>query len=115
MTFFPVADYSLRMAGKALFFKRKSFEHEQELRAFIFQRFDKVKEGPLKNDTHFEKVGRDRVDFIRIKIEPANLIERVYVSPLAKDSFVELVKTVSGKLNAELIDRVQKSDLYELY
>ena len=54
---------------------------------------------------------KERPEYIRIKINPSDLIEKVYVSPLAKDLFVELVKNVSG----ELKDRVLKSDLYELY
>ena len=94
-----------------IIYKRPSFAHEKELRAFIFQRFDKQQEAPLKNEAHFEKLKRERPPFIRIPIDSAKLIEKVYVSPLAKDSFVELVKNVSG----ELKDRVLKSDLYELY
>ncbi|NQT00936.1 MAG: hypothetical protein HQ580_02825 [Planctomycetes bacterium] len=95
-----------------IIYKRKSFEHELELRAFIFQRFDKeIREGCLRNEAHLEKLMKKRPEYIRIKITPSDLIERVYVSPHAKDLFVELVKNVSG----ELKDRVQKSDLYKLY
>ena len=94
-----------------IIYKRKSFVHEEELRAFIFQRVDKLREGPLRNEAHLEKLMKERPEYIRIKITPSDLIEKVYVSPHAKDLFVELVKNVSG----ELKDRVQKSDLYELY
>ncbi len=95
-----------------IIYKRPSFAHEKELRAFIFQGYDKRKENDtLRNEAHLEKLMKERDEFIRIPIDPAKLIEKVYVSPLAKDLFVELVKNVSG----ELKDRVQKSDLYELY
>jgi len=95
-----------------IIYKRKSFAHEQELRAFIYQGFDKeIKEIVLRNEAHLEKLLKDRPEYIRITIDTAKLIEKVYVSPLAKDLFVELVKNVSG----ELKDRVLKSDLYELY
>ena len=95
-----------------IIYKRPSFAHEKELRAFIFQGYDKRKEnGTLRNEAHLEKLMKERDKFIRIPIDPAKLIEKVYVSPLAKDLFVELVKNVSGKLE----DRVLKSDLYELY
>ncbi len=94
-----------------IIYKRPSFAHEKELRAFIYQRVDKLKEVPLRNETHFEKLMRERPKYIRIKITLSDLIEKVYVSPLAKDLFVELVKNVSG----ELKNRVLKSDLYELY
>ena len=95
-----------------IIYKRPSFSHEKELRAFIFQGYDKRKENDtLRNEAHLEKLMKERDEFIRIPIDPAKLIEKVYVSPLAKDLFVELVKNVSS----ELKDRVLKSDLYELY
>lgn len=95
-----------------ILYKRPSFEHEQELRAFIFQGYDKRKENDtLRNEAHLEKLMKERDEFIRIPIDPAKLIEKVYVSPHAKDLFVDLVKNISG----ELKDRVEKSDLYELY
>jgi len=95
-----------------IIYKRPSFAHEKELRAFIFQGYDKRKENDtLRNEAHLEKLMKERDKFIRIPIDPAKLIEKVYVSPLAKDLFVELVKKVSG----ELKDRVLTSDLYELY
>jgi len=94
-----------------IIYKRPSFAHEKELRAFIYQRVDKLKEGPLRNEAHLEKLMKERAPYIRIKITPSDLIEKVYVSPLATDLFVELVKRVSG----ELKDRVLPSDLYKLY
>jgi hypothetical protein len=95
-----------------IIYKRPSFAHEKELRAFIYQRVDKLRENDtLRNEAHLEKLMKERPEYIRIKINPSDLIEKVYVSPHAKDLFVELVKNVSG----ELKDRVLKSDLYELY
>ncbi len=95
-----------------IIYKRPSFKHEEELRAFIYQGFDKeIKEMGLRNEAHLEKLMEERPEYIRIPIDPAKLIEKVYVSPLAKDLFVELVKNISG----ELKDRVLRSDLYELY
>jgi len=100
------------MSQADIIYKRPSFAHENELRAFIFQRYDKHKENyTLRNEAHLEKLMKERDEFIRITIAPAKLIEMVYVSPFAKDLFVELVKNVSG----ELKNRVRKSDLYELY
>jgi hypothetical protein len=94
-----------------IIYKRPSFEHEKELRAFIYQSCDKSQEIPLKNEAHFEKLMKERKPYIRIPINPSDLIEKVYVSPLATDLFVELVRNISG----ELKDRVIKSDLYEIY
>ena len=95
-----------------IIYKRPSFAHEKELRAFIYQGFDKeIREVCLRNEAHLEKLMKERPEYIRIKVTPSDLIEKVYVTPLATDLFVELVKNVSG----ELKDRVLKSDLYELY
>lgn len=95
--------------AEKIIYKRKSFKHEKELRAFIYNGDDEIREMESKHDVEQLKV--QRPDCIRIKIKPSNLIEKVYVSPLAKDLFVELVKKVSGDLK----DRVLKSPLYDLY
>ena len=109
---FPGAKLFRVFGVEEIIYKRASFEHEKELRAFIFQRFDKeIREVCLRNEAHLEKLMKERDKYIRIKINPSDLIEKVYVSPHATDLFVELVKNVSG----ELKDRVLKSDLYELY
>jgi hypothetical protein len=94
-----------------IIYKRPSFAHEKELRAFIYQRGDKLKEVQLRNEAHLEKLKKERKPYIRIPINPSCLIEKVYVSPLAKDLFVELVKKISVGLEG----RVLKSDLYDLY
>ena len=95
-----------------IIYKRPSFAHERELRAFIFQRVDKLRENcTLRNEAHLERLMKERPGHIRIRITPSDLIERVYVSPHANDLFLELVRNVSGGLK----DRVLKSDLYELY
>jgi len=94
-----------------IIYKRPSFAHERELRAFIYQRVDKLREGLLRDPAHLERLTKDRCEYIRIQIAPSDLIEKVYVSPLAKEWFVKLVKNVSG----ELKDRILKSDLYDLY
>jgi hypothetical protein len=97
--------------GEEKFYKRKLFVYENELRAIISQGFDKQQEEPLWNKEHLEKLKKERRPHIRIKIDPSNLIEKVYVSPLAKDLFVELIEKVSGELKY----RVHKSNLYDLY
>jgi hypothetical protein len=96
---------------ESIIYKRKSFAHEKELRAIIYREADKLRHTTIRNEIHFEQVKSGCPPHIRIEINPSKLIEKVYVSPLAKDLFVELVKKVSGELGG----RVQKSDLYELY
>jgi hypothetical protein len=94
-----------------IIYKRPLFVHEKELRAFIFERADKQREGTRKGEAYSERLKKERPECRRIGITPSALIEKVYVSPLATDRFVELVKAISG----ELKDRVLKSDLYHLY
>jgi len=92
-----------------IIYKRKSFEHEKELRAFIYNGEDEI--NAAESGYKVEQLKIQRPEYIRIKVTLSNLIEKIYVSPLANDLFVELVKKVSGDLR----DRVLKSDLYELY
>jgi hypothetical protein len=97
---------------ESIVYKRPSFVHERELRAFVFQGCDKLRESnTLRNESHLAELMEKRPRYIRIPIIPSRLIEKVYVSPHAKELFVELAKRVSG----ELKDRVVKSDLYEVY
>ncbi len=59
------------MGWENIIYKRPSFEHEQELRAFIFQGYDKRKENDiLRNKAHLEKL-KERDKFIRIPIDPS--------------------------------------------
>jgi hypothetical protein len=96
---------------ESIVYKRPSFVHERELRAFIFQGCDKPKEGnTLRNEAHLAKLIKERREYIRIPIIPSRLIDKVHVSPHATELFVDLVKRVSGELG----DRVAKSDLYEV-
>jgi hypothetical protein len=94
-----------------IIYKRPSFAHERELRAFIYQECDEYRERPLRNEAHLKRLLKERPEHIRIEITPSDLIQKVYVSPLAREWFVELVRNLSGALK----DRVKKSDLYELY
>ena len=109
---FPEGRLFSALSRANIIYKRPSFKHEEELRAFVYQGFDReIKEKCLRDEAHLEKLMKERDEFIRIPINPAKFIEKVYVSPNATDLFVESVKNISG----ELKDRVQRSDLYELY
>ena len=76
----------------AFWFKRKSFEHEKEVRALIhnFQDFE-------------EKEG------INIPVSLNHLIDEVYVSPIASQWFVEIVDDITKKYGLD--KRVRQSDL----
>lgn len=80
---------------KPFIYKRKSFVHEQEIRAIVF----------ISN-----KVNNEKKDGIYVPISLDTLIEKIYISPMSKKWFFDLVKSVLKKygLNKEVI----QSDLY---
>lgn len=89
-------DYEMEMVPEGFTFypflyKRKSFEHEQELRALI-QKY------PIKNkklDYSFDLF--DRGEYIPVDL--GNLIEKIYVSPTSPTWFKELVSSITNKFN----------------
>ena len=65
--------------------KRKSYEHEQEVRAIVTK-------WPADEKYDFKK---DTIDYgLKIKTDIETLIERIYIAPSAPDWFAELVKAV---------------------
>jgi hypothetical protein len=68
------------------FFKRKSFAHEQELRALYTSLSEPYKEEPNPPGLY-------------IKIDIDTLIDNVYVSPMAEQWFYDLVTSVVKKFN----------------
>lgn len=74
-------------------YKRKSFEHEKEIRAIIQVFLD-------KNDKYGMNVG--------VNID--KLIERIYVSPIAPQWFFNVVKSVTQKYGYDF--EVIQSKLY---
>lgn len=88
-------------------YKRKSFEHEREIRAIHQIPFQYAEEGWINDDAESPvKHGLGISCDIRV------LIERVYISPTAPSWFEELVRSMCDKYN--LHDRVFKSELSEL-
>ena len=79
--------------NNAFWQKRKSFEHEKEVRAIILDRYS-TDDG---------------------KLMPCNLsmlIEEVFVSPKAKDWFISLINDVNAKYGIKV--KVSKSELIEI-
>ena len=87
-------DYTNQLVGPqaAFWSKRKSFEHEKEVRALIhnFQNFE-------------EKEG------ISIPVSLNHLIDEVYVSPIASQWFVDVVDDITKRYGLD--KRVRQSDL----
>lgn len=78
-------------------YKRKSFEHEQELRAIIMTP-PIFKEGEIKG--HWPPI----VDGIYVKVDLTELIEKIYLAPMSPKWLFELVKSVTRiyKLDNEI-------------
>jgi hypothetical protein len=86
-------DYNVEWFGENMAFnfiahKRRSFEHERELRAVFWTMHGLPEAEPYKKD--IESTG------ISIKGDLNVLIERVYVSPLATSWFAAAVKTATS-------------------
>ena len=67
--------------------KRKSFEHEKELRAIVVIPPDGMNWKSPKG--------------IGINIDINNLVEEIYVSPKSEDWFLDLVKSITKKYNLD--------------
>jgi hypothetical protein len=68
-------------------FKRKSFEHESEVRAVTI----------IPSTINEKENGEPRVQGLNIKVNLNDLIENIYVSPNSQQWFVELVQSVINK------------------
>jgi hypothetical protein len=73
--------------------KRKSFEHERELRAVFWTKYGVPEAQEYKKD--IDSTG------IHIKIDLNSLIERVYISPLAASWFAAVVRTANSDYNCK--------------
>lgn len=78
-------------------YKRKSFEHERELRAIIQDM--PFKNGEIDFKKEIFKLGVD------IPIDPDILIDKIYISPTSSEWFTDLVKSTINKygLKKEII------------
>jgi hypothetical protein len=83
--------------------KRKSYEHEQEVRALVIK-------WPT-GEQGFEFDNETIVDGLRIKADIETLIERIYVAPSTPNWFSELVKAVVNRYGYEF--KVEHSKLNE--
>ncbi len=84
------------------FFKRKSFEHERELRAAIFS---------APGESEFEFAAEPSELGIFVKVELQNLVERIMVAPSAQDWFFALVESVASRYGVSV--GVERSSLDE--
>lgn len=73
--------------------KRMAFAHERELRALIQDNEIPSKKNPDGSSTHDYKVVNDKLG-INIPVAPIDLVEKVYVAPMAHSWFKSLVKDI---------------------
>lgn len=85
--------------------KRKSFEHEQEVRAIIE---DAPDSWPLSRE---QAQDEGRLEGLTVAVNLDDLIEKVYVAPQSSDWFLKLVRSVCRKYDLSKIP--QRSNLDE--
>ena len=86
-------------------YKRKSFEHEKELRALI-QKIPRKKDG----DVNFNKDSFS--DGLYVVSDLDTLIDQIYVAPTCQDWLFELVKSITNKYGYK--KKVRRSSLDEV-
>src|SRR3954466_9481739 len=104
----PVSKSFGRHAHPALL-KRKSFEHEKEVRGLItWTDFSKMPSALSQN--LFVEAHRNANPLgIAVTADLKGLIEEIYISPLASSYFSDVVEIMAGRHG--LADRVRKSTL----
>lgn len=85
-------------------YKRKSFEHEKELRAIYYEPPPPAEDGKI----HFNQEAL--YDGVNVDIDIDKLIEAIYISPLADEWFHNLIESVVRKYNHNF--NIRKSDLH---
>lgn len=103
--------------AKWAFYKRKSFEHERELRIVvnlegsIFGPADEPNDRTVDLFTDIQNVRDDYANYrgIYFPIDASNLMEKVYLSPTSSNWFEDVVKSLLRKFSIDVI--VEKSDL----
>lgn len=99
----------------AFFYKRKSFEYENELRA-AFTKIPMAEGGFINLCDFDDDIGKDfdikkPLDnkIMKLKVDLNILIEKIYVSPTSEDWFMDIIKSIVGKY--DLNKEVKKSDI----
>ncbi|MBU2513738.1 DUF2971 domain-containing protein [bacterium] len=70
--------------------KRKSYEHENEVRAFIVP------------DVDVKRLDEHKIEHVFVEVDLSVLIERIHISPFAGTAFKNSVKAVSKAFNIEI-------------
>lgn len=91
------------------FLKRKSFEHEKEVRAMV--RFEKYPDNAndIFSPEWVKSLAEELPRGVNLSADLRQLIKRIHVSPSAAGWFLDLVKTASARVG--MGDLVQRSDM----
>lgn len=111
-------DYNPLQPISPLFVKRKSFEHENEIRLSYIKNNNIFPSCHPEEKIKFENMSKKELEEISkngvsVDVDLKNLIEKIYIAPDAPSWFFEMVKTFLAKLNLKDIE-CEKSLLYQL-
>jgi hypothetical protein len=80
-----------------LMHKRKSFEHEREARALVWENLEKG--SPTEKETGSHEIRERMTDAgINVRIEPEALIDEILINPASAQWFVDVVSMVSKRI-----------------
>lgn len=103
-------DFSKNIYDRFMY-KRKSFEHEKEVRALYFDGFSYVEWGQTRKEEENKQYKRDNAGTY-ISVDLDILIEKIYVSPLAGKWYLDVIKQVCGFYGISE-ERITQSNLYD--
>ncbi len=93
-------------------YKRKSFEHEHEIRALIDVFMEVGDEAyQIDKDSKIQKIESFVNNGVYVKVDLVTLIDKIFVSPKSPKWFLNLVKSVSQKYGLD--KEVVQSNLYD--
>ena len=107
---YKIAGFNFNNLLKYTYHKRKSFEHENEIR-LVFNNLDYFKQAFESENIEFESVLKNVPLGIDIDVNLHDFLECVKVSPAAPEWYVNVIKNICAQYGvSEKI--VHKSDLY---
>ena len=107
---YNIEGFNFNNLVNSTYHKRKSFEHENEIR-LVYNDLSYFQQALASDDIGFESVLTNVPLGIDIDVNLNDFIERIKVSPVAPQWYVDVIKNICGKYGVSE-NIVHKSDLY---
>ena len=90
---------------------RKSpfYSYEEELRLFIINQFELIKNEELETEMRIAKFPNG----LKVPIDVNELIQEIYISPFMGDWFEEMLRKTLKEINPALVDKIKRSEIQD--